>query len=184
MLHETSSTNELRVRSDSSNRISFYPYFVMKDTLTTLYALFALGILVFNYPEVFNHSVNYIMADMMVTPSHIVPEWYFPPYYAISRSILDKTIGICAMLLAIVMFHLLPVIDCGSGQVKLFGEAYRMFYWFFVLNFVLLGFLGSETAEYPCVEFGTFFTLFYLVSVSSVPPTFMLDHTIFLLIRK
>lgn len=180
LLHQSSSTNELRIRSDLSTRISFYPYFAIKDLLTLMYAFFAFGFVVFFYPEVFNHSVNYIAANLLVTPSHIVPEWYFLPYYAILRSILNKTIGVSAMLLSILIFYLFPIIDCGMGVSKVFDRSYRRFFWFFTLNFVFLGFLGSETAEYPCVEFGTFATLVYLVLVFIVLPFFMFSHSIFL----
>ncbi len=128
LLHQSSSTNELRIRSDLSTRISFYPYFAIKDLLTLMYALFAFGFVVFFYPEVFNHSVNYIAANLLVTPSHIVPEWYFLPYYAILRSILNKTIGVSAMLLSILIFYLFPIIDCGMGVSKVFDRSYRRFF--------------------------------------------------------
>ena len=180
LLHQSSSTNELRMRSELSTRVSFYPYFAIKDLLTLLYAFFFFGLVVFYYPEIFNHSVNYIAANLLVTPSHIVPEWYFLPFYAILRSILNKTIGISAMILSIVIFYLFPIIDCGLGISKVFDESYRLFFWFFTCNFFFLGFLGSETAEFPCVEFGTFCTLVYLVLVFIILPFFMYSHSIFL----
>jgi len=180
LLHQSSSTNELRIRSDLSTRVSFYPYFAIKDLLTLLYSFFFFGWIVFYNPEIFNHSVNYVAANLLVTPSHIVPEWYFLPFYAILRSILNKTIGISAMILSVVIFYLFPIIDCGLGISKIFDSSYRVFFWFFTLNFFFLGFLGSETAEFPCVEFGTFCTLVYLVLVFIVLPFFMYSHFIFL----
>jgi ubiquinol-cytochrome c reductase cytochrome b subunit len=183
-LHQASSTNELRIRSDLTTRISFYPYFAIKDLLTLLYAFTFFGCLVFYNPEMFNHSVNYIAANILVTPSHIVPEWYFLPFYAILRSILNKTIGICAMLLSILIFYLFPIIDCGLGVSKVFDESYRTFFWLFTCNFIFLGFLGSETAEYPCVEYGTFSTLMYLILVFVVLPSFMFTHSLFLVKSK
>lgn len=127
-LHQSSSNNELRIRSDLATRISFYPYFAIKDLLTLLYSFLFFGFVVFYMPEIFNHSVNYIAANLLVTPSHIVPEWYFLPYYAILRSILNKTIGISAMLLSIIIFYLFPIIDCGLGISKVFDESYRVFF--------------------------------------------------------
>ena len=180
LLHQSSSTNELRIRSELSTRVSFYPYFAIKDLLTLLYSFFFFGWIVFYNPEIFNHSVNYVAANLLVTPSHIVPEWYFLPFYAILRSILNKTIGISAMILSVVIFYLFPIIDCGLGISKIFDSSYRVFFWFFTLNFFFLGFLGSETAEFPCVEFGTFCTLVYLVLVFIVLPFFMYSHFIFL----
>lgn len=93
-----------------------------------MYAFFAFGFVVFFHPEVFNHSVNYVAANLLVTPSHIVPEWYFLPYYAILRSILNKTIGVSAMLLSILIFYLFPIIDCGMGVSKVFDRSYRRFF--------------------------------------------------------
>ena len=133
LLHQSSSTNELRMRSELSTRVSFYPYFAIKDLLTLLYAFFFFGLVVFYYPEIFNHSVNYIAANLLVTPSHIVPEWYFLPFYAILRSILNKTIGISAMILSIVIFYLFPIIDCGLGISKVFDESYRLFFLIFYM---------------------------------------------------
>jgi ubiquinol-cytochrome c reductase cytochrome b subunit len=184
VLHQSSSNNELRLRSSLHNRISFYPYFAIKDLLTLLYAFFFFGFVVFFYPELFNHSVNYIAANLLVTPSHIVPEWYFLPYYAILRSILNKTIGICAMLLSIIIFYLFPIIDCGIGFSRISDRSYRRFFWFFFFNFVFLGFLGSETAEYPCVEFGTFCTLFYLILVFLIMPFLMFSNSLLIKIKR
>jgi quinol-cytochrome oxidoreductase complex cytochrome b subunit len=74
VLHDSSSSSELRMRSDMHTRAEFERYFVMKDLLTLIYAFAALGAVVLYIPEVFNHSVNYIAANILVTPSHIVPE--------------------------------------------------------------------------------------------------------------
>jgi ubiquinol-cytochrome c reductase cytochrome b subunit len=161
MLHQASSTNELRVRATVHTRISFHPSFIIKDIVTVCLALLAFGVIVFFLPDIFNHSVNYVPANLLVTPRHIVPEWYFLPYYAILRSILDKTIGICAFALSVVMLYLFPIIDNCVGLSKLDNESHRQFAWFFFFNFLFLCFLGSETTEYPCIEFGTFSTMIY-----------------------
>jgi quinol-cytochrome oxidoreductase complex cytochrome b subunit len=110
-LHQSSSSNELRLRAELKTRIAFHPYFIVKDLLTVLLGLLLFGSIVFFNPELFNHSVNYVYANILVTPKHIVPEWYFLPYYAILRSILNKTIGICAFALSVVMLYAFPVID-------------------------------------------------------------------------
>lgn len=128
VLHHASSTNELRIRATSLVRISFYPYFAIKDLLTMLYAITTFGLVVFYAPELFNHSVNYVAANLLVTPSHIVPEWYFLPYYAILRSILNKTIGIFAFVLSVLMFYVFPSIDNHVGLSKVFDETQRRFF--------------------------------------------------------
>ena len=83
------------------------------------------------------------------------------PYYAILRSILDKTIGICAFALSVIMLYVFPVIDNCAGLSNNDNETVRRIAWFFIFNFVFLGFLGSETTEFPCVEFGTLSTMIY-----------------------
>jgi ubiquinol-cytochrome c reductase cytochrome b subunit len=160
-LHQVSSTNELRIRTELSSRVAFHPYFIVKDLVTVLLGLLFFGLIVFFNPELFNHSVNYVYANLLVTPRHIVPEWYFLPYYAILRSILDKTIGICAFVLSVVMLYIFPLIDNSVGVSNNDSEASRIISWFFIFNFIFLGFLGMETTEFPCVEFGTLSTLIY-----------------------
>jgi quinol-cytochrome oxidoreductase complex cytochrome b subunit len=74
MLHQASSTNELRIRATVRTRISFHPSFIIKDIFTVFLGLFAFGVIVFFSPDLFNHSVNYVPANLLVTPRHIVPE--------------------------------------------------------------------------------------------------------------
>jgi ubiquinol-cytochrome c reductase cytochrome b subunit len=170
-LHQASSTNDLRIRVELSTRIGFHPYFIIKDLVTMLFGLCIFGIIVFFNPELFNHSVNYVYANLLVTPRHIVPEWYFLPYYAILRSILDKTIGICAFALSVVMLYIFPLIDNQVGISNNDSEQSRRISWFFILNFIFLGFLGMETTEFPCVEFGTLSTLIYFFLPLVLLPT-------------
>lgn len=162
LLHQVSSSNELKLKSIVNTKIAFYPYFIIKDLLTMFMALLAFVIIVFYFPEIFNHSINYVPADPLITPPHIVPEWYFLPFYAILRSILNKTFGIIMMFLSMVVLYIFPILDPGFGYIKIINPIYRIFFWFFVLNFVFLGFLGSQTAEYPCVELGLICTIFHL----------------------
>ena len=113
LLHQTSSSNELKISASIENRILFFPYFVVKDLFGVVLALFLYNKIVFFSPEIFNDSVNYVLANPLVTPVHIVPEWYFLPYYAVLRSILSKTVGIIALVCTILVFFLLPVIHPG-----------------------------------------------------------------------
>ena len=128
LLHQTSSSNELKISASIENRILFFPYFVVKDLFGVVLALFLYNKIVFFSPEIFNDSVNYVLANPLVTPVHIVPEWYFLPYYAVLRSILSKTVGIIALVCTILVFFLLPVIHPGSGKSSVFLETNRMFY--------------------------------------------------------
>jgi len=102
ILHEQGSSAP--VTSRVSDKISFYPYFYIKDLLGLLVILFILSYLVFFSPDLLGHPDNYIEANPLVTPPHIVPEWYFLPFYAILRSIPNKLGGVVLMFLSILIF--------------------------------------------------------------------------------
>jgi ubiquinol-cytochrome c reductase cytochrome b subunit len=103
------------------------------------------------------------MANPLVTPSHIVPEWYFLPFYGILRSILDKTYGIVLTAISMLVLLLLPLLDKHDIRSKSFNSFNRYFFWFFVLNFYFLGYLGSETPVSPYIELGVICTHIHLL---------------------
>ena len=103
LLHKVGSNNPLGINTDIKN-INFYPYFYIKDLFSFFFSLFFFFFIIAYYPNIFGHSDNYIVANPMVTPSHIVPEWYFLPFYAILRSVPNKLGGVLAMLGSIVFF--------------------------------------------------------------------------------
>ena len=90
----------------------------------------------FFLPEALGHSDNYIMANPLVTPSHIVPEWYFLPFYGILRSILDKTYGIIIMFVSMIVLFFLPLLDKNLIRTKSFKVLHRILFWAFVFNFI------------------------------------------------
>merc|ERR1712225_235055 len=100
LLHQDGSNNPLGIVS-VSDKVPFYPYFYVKDLLGFIILMFFYGRFVYFAPNAMGHPDNYILANPMVTPAHIVPEWYFLPFYAILRSIPDKLGGVIAMLAAI-----------------------------------------------------------------------------------
>lgn len=163
LLHQTSSTTELQIKLNLNSKISFFPYFIIKDLVTVLLFSFFISVIVFYIPEMFNHSINYVPANPLVTPSHIVPEWYFLPFYAILRSILNKTFGIITMFVSMAILYFFPILDQSISGIKVFSLFSKRIFWFFSLNFIYLGFLGSQTAEYPCVELGLLCTYIHLV---------------------
>jgi quinol-cytochrome oxidoreductase complex cytochrome b subunit len=85
-----------------------YPYFIVKDFLGLSIFIMFFSLFAYFFPNALGHSDNYIEANPMVTPAHIVPEWYFLPFYAILRSIPHKLGGVIAMIFAIVVLALLP----------------------------------------------------------------------------
>jgi ubiquinol-cytochrome c reductase cytochrome b subunit len=121
---------------------------------------------VFFYPNVLGHSDNYIPANPLSTPAHIVPEWYFLPFYAILRSIPDKLGGVVAMISAILVLLLLPIINTSNVRSSNFRPIFAVAYWFLVSDFVILGWIGQKPVESPYIEIGmgaTFFYFFFLL---------------------
>lgn len=117
LLHTEGSTNPLGVWGQS-DYIKLYPYFFIKDFFgLSLYLILYLYLVFFN-PNYLGHSDNYIIANAMVTPSSITPEWYFLPYYAILRSVPDKLGGVIFMLLSIAIFFLLPFLPNSRISTK------------------------------------------------------------------
>jgi ubiquinol-cytochrome c reductase cytochrome b subunit len=110
---------------------------------------------------VLGHADNYIPANPLVTPAHIVPEWYFLPFYAILRSIPDKLGGVIAMVAAILVLLLLPIINTSEVRSSKFRPIYSVAYWFLVADFLLLGWIGQKPVETPYIEVGQFLTVFY-----------------------
>jgi len=107
------------------------------------------------------HPDNYVPANPLVTPTHIVPEWYFLPFYAILRSIPDKMFGVVAMVMAIVSIGLVPVFQRPHIRSIEFRPSSRFLFWWFFFCTVLLAWIGSQTAKYPYVEIGQAATAFY-----------------------
>ena len=115
---------------DSSvDKIPFYPYFYFKDLFSVLVFITFFSVFVFYYPNSLGHPDNYIPANPMVTPAHIVPEWYFLPFYAILRSIPDKLGGVLAMGGALIMLLLLPWLNTSKVRSTAFRPIYRKIYW-------------------------------------------------------
>ena len=162
LLHTTGSNNPLGINKNIDT-VSFYPYFYVKD----LFAFFALlaffSFFVFFYPNALGHADNYIPANPLVTPAHIVPEWYFLPFYAILRSIPDKLGGVVAMVAAILVLLLLPVINTSEIRSSKFRPIYGVAYWFLVADFLILGWIGQKPVETPYIEVGQVATVFYFL---------------------
>jgi len=150
LLHLDGSTNPLGVCT-KLDRISFYPYFYLKDLFGLLCFFIVFGYFLFFEPNLMGHPDNYIRANALVTPAHIVPEWYFLPFYAILRAIPDKLQGVLAMGAALVIFFVVPFIYTSTIKGPQFKPIFSFFYWFFVGNLILLGWLGGQVAEEPFI---------------------------------
>jgi len=161
-LHTHGSNNPNGI-SSNGDRYSIHPYFTFKDLVTIFLFLLALSIIVFYYPNLLGHSDNYIQANPMSTPASIVPEWYLLPFYAILRSIPNKLIGVLAMFGSLLILLILPVVDLSRVRGNQFRPAMKVAFWFFVVNFVMLLWIGQEHPTTPYLEIGQISTAFYFV---------------------
>jgi len=162
LLHTVGSNNPLGINKNLDT-VSFYPYFYVKDLLSFFVLVALFSFFVFFFPNSLGHADNYIPANPLVTPAHIVPEWYFLPFYAILRSIPDKLGGVIAMVAAILILLLLPVINTSEIRSSKFRPLYGMAYWFLVSDFLILGWIGQQPVESPYLEVGQIATVFYFL---------------------
>jgi ubiquinol-cytochrome c reductase cytochrome b subunit len=116
---------------------------------------------IFFSPNTLGHPDNYVYADSLSTPLHIVPEWYFLPFYAILRSIPSKAGGVSLMGLSIIVLFLLPYIYKPVVKGSPFSPTYKFFFWIFVANVIFLGWLGQKGIEYPYTTLGVISTCIY-----------------------
>jgi quinol-cytochrome oxidoreductase complex cytochrome b subunit len=159
-LHKHGSSGPLGVKIISDDFV-FYPYFISKDVLGILLFLWFYVFIVFFSPNSLGHPDNYIPANPLSTPAHIVPEWYFLPFYAILRSIPDKLFGVIAMLLAIVCIVILPMLHKPEIRSMQFRPLSANIFFAFFFTCILLGWIGSEPANYPYTFVGQLLTAFY-----------------------
>lgn len=169
LLHNEGSNNPLGINTNTDN-IPFYPYFYVKDLFAFFILALVFSFFVFFYPNVLGHSDNYIPANPLSTPAHIVPEWYFLPFYAILRSIPDKLGGVVAMISAILVLLLLPIINTSKVRSSKFRPIFGIAYWFLVSDFLILGWIGQKPVESPYIEIGMGATIFYFVFLLVLVP--------------
>ena len=102
---------------------------------------------IFFAPNILGHSDNYIQANPLVTPKHIVPEWYLLPFYAILRSVPDKLGGVLLLFGSIFILMALPWLDSSKVRSAVFRPIYRLFFWVLVVDVLALGYVGAMPAE-------------------------------------
>ncbi len=156
-LHEAKSGEPLGLSSISLDGIPFGFYYIIKDIYGFVYYFLILCILVFYYPNLLGHSDNYILANPVVTPAHIVPEWYFLPFYAILRSITNKLVGVIFMMLGIFVLLLMPLVLNQRKELSFvplsgfFRPFYEKVIQIFLFSCIILGWIGGNPVVYPYV---------------------------------
>lgn len=169
ILHQDGSGNPLGIESNV-DKISLFPYFIVKDFLGLTSFLCLFSLFVYFLPNILGHSDNYIEANPMVTPAHIVPEWYFLPFYAILRSIPHKLGGVIAMVSAIAVLATLPWIHSTEIRSSRFRPIYRQLYWTIISCCLLLGWIGGMPVEEPYILIGQLASIYYFVYFLVVLP--------------
>ena len=160
LLHQPGSNNPLGIDA-IYDRIPFYPYFYVKDLFAFFLFVLFFSFFVIYAPNYLGHPDNYLEANPLVTPAHIVPEWYFLPFYAVLRSIPDKLGGVILMGAAIVILVLLPVVDTSTLRSTFFKPFNIWIFWLFFADSISLGWIGQEIVETPFIEMGIFVTFWY-----------------------
>ena len=177
-LHRFGSNNPLGidVRGDQDT-VSFHPYYTVKDMFGLSVFLTIMAAVVFFLPNSMGHPDNYIPANPMVTPAHIVPEWYFLPFYAILRAVPDKLLGVLAMFAAIAVLFILPWLDRSPVRSATFRPIYKIMFWVFLLDCVALTYLGAKPAEGIYVVLSRLCTVYYFAHFIILLPALSVFET-------
>jgi len=158
------------IKQPSKETVPFHPYIVIKDFYALLIFLIIFSGFVFFVPNVLGHPDNYIEANPMVTPSHIVPEWYLLPFYAILRSVPDKLGGVVVMFAAVFILMFLPWLDTSKVRSAVFRPLYKVFFWILVIDVIVLGYIGANPPEGMYLIIGRIATIYYFVHFILIMP--------------
>ncbi|ADZ69602.1 cytochrome b [Polymorphum gilvum] len=169
--HTTGNNNPTGVQPKSSqDTLPFHPYYTMKDLFAIVVFMILFAWFVFYVPNYMGHPDNYIEANPMVTPAHIVPEWYFLPFYAILRAVPDKLGGVVAMFGSIAVLFVLPWLDTSKVRSGTFRPLFKQFFWIFAAVCVGLGYLGAMPAEGIYVILARILTIYYFAHFLIILP--------------
>ena len=160
LLHENGSNSPIGI-NPNSDKVPFHSYYSSKDLYGFVLLFILLSVLVFYVPNILGDPENYIKANPLVTPVHIMPEWYFLFAYAILRAIPNKLGGVIALVLSVVILAVLPFVHTSYIKGLTFRPLGKMFYWFFMANFILLTWIGSKPVEDPYIFIGQLSSIFY-----------------------
>ena len=171
-LHVPGNNNPIGIdiKKPSKDTVPFHPYIVIKDGFALLMFMIVFAFFVFYTPNILGHADNYIEANPLVTPAHIVPEWYLLPFYAILRSVPDKLLGVIAMLSAILILAALPWLDTSKIRSAVFRPLYKQFYWILVADVLILGYVGAMPAEGLYLLIARIATAYYFLHFLVVLP--------------
>ncbi len=154
----------------AQDTLPFHPYYTMKDAFAIVVFFMFYAAWVFFAPNYLGHAINYQEANPLVTPAHIVPEWYYLPFYAILRAVPDKLGGVILMFGSILILFALPWLDTSKVRSGNYRPIFKQFFWIFVLVCIGLGYLGSKPAEGWYVVFSQILTAYYFAHFLVILP--------------
>ena len=177
-LHVPGNGNPTGVNVKSSqDTVPFHPYYTMKDAFAIMVFMLLFAAFLFFAPNYLGHAINYLPANPLQTPSHIVPEWYYLPFYAILRAIPNKLMGVAAMFGSILILFVLPWLDTSRVRSGTYRPIFKQFFWIFALVCIGLGYLGSKPAEGLYVFFSRILTAYYFLHFIVILPLIGLLET-------
>jgi len=181
LLHEYGSTNKLGYTTPM-DKIPFIPYYLIKDLISLIVCLLSFSWYCYVKPEFFTHVDNFVKANHLVTPYHIVPEWYFLPLYAILRSVPSKSQGILLVALFILSIFLLPFV---SKNAIIRSGSFRPFYIFFAWSLIcicfMLGWIGGAHVITPYIDIGHALTnLYFFIFFVCIPVVCYFEKLIYM----
>ena len=170
-LHVHKSNNPLGIdMKGPQDSLPFHPYYTIKDMYGLGIFLLVFAYLVFFAPNMLGEADNYIPANPLVTPPHIVPEWYFLPFYSILRAIPDKLLGVIGMFGATMILFALPWLDTSKVRSAKFRPIYKQFFWLFVIDVLVLGWVGKNPPEGMFIIIGRVASVYYFAHFLVILP--------------
>ncbi len=191
-LHIPGNSNPTGVEAQSKkDTVPFHPYYTVKDGFAIILFLILFAAFVYFNPNALGHPDNYIPADPLVTPAHIVPEWYFLPFYAMLRAINfnigipftdivlinSKLGGFLVMIGSILIWFILPWLDRSKVKSMRYRPIAKLWFFLLVIDFFILGWLGGKPAEQPFVFFSLVGTIYYFVYFLVILPILSVMET-------
>nr|AFA46320.1 cytochrome b [Cercopithecus denti] len=168
-LHETGSNNPCGIPSDS-DKITFHPYYTIKDILGLILLLLTLTTLMLLAPDLLNDPDNYTPADPLNTPPHIKPEWYFLFAYAILRSVPNKLGGVLALFLSILILTIIPMLHKSKQQSMMFRPFSQFLFWLLITTLLTLTWIGSQPVSQPFIVIGQMASATYFITILILMP--------------
>jgi ubiquinol-cytochrome c reductase cytochrome b subunit len=163
-LHRFGSNNPLGIDAKGpQDTIPFHPYFTIKDLFGLTVFLLVFAVFVFYDPNAAVSPDNYIPANPLVTPNHIVPEWYLLPYYAILRSVPNKLLGVIMAFGSLILLFIVPWLDTSRVRSATFRPIYKWVFWLLPIDVLALGYVGANPPAGLVVTIGQIATIYYFV---------------------